>query len=650
MPLSLSTNISSLKSRRALGQALDNQSTLFQRLSSGSRINRASDDPASLAVSEGLRLESRIYTKGMRNLNDGISLLNVTDGAVNQLKTITTRISELAEQSANGTFDNRQRQALDREAQALAAEYSRIVQTTSFNGINLFTQSEPLTLQAGTSIIQFNAPSFSGVSASIAGGGGAAGVSSILLGNGDATFAVGKSFSIGSSPFSASYGDFNGDGNLDLASEDGFLLGNGDGTFKALQLYGQSGVTTVGDINGDGRSDIVLTQDVGGTASDGIRVLLSNGNGTFKMSTSYQVGGDISQAQIGDFNGDGVQDLITSNYNADTVSVILGNGDGTFKARTSFRMEFGSEITVADLNGDGILDVFGGNHDLQVLYGNGNGTFKAPATVFNPGANQIFKYQAGDVNGDGKVDIVAANYGTGGYINVVLGNGNGTFKSALTTGLTNSGASGSPFTNLIDINSDGKLDVVTSQADGIYFYVGNGDGTFKAGISRSFGVSADPGQTAFADFNKDGVLDLLAADWTTNKFFVFNGNPIAGGGASGGSSGGSASSSNYSSLNVDITTQTAARNTLSSMTSVLDSLNIYSGHLGAFQSRLSSSLRTLDTINQQTVAADSRIRDLDMAKGTADLVASQMRASAAAAVLAQANQQPAIALSLLRLR
>lgn len=425
MVISLSSNISGLKAQRALSGALNHQSTLFQRLSSGSRINSASDDPASLAVSEGLRVSSRINEKAVRNLNDGISLLNVTEGAVTQLKSVVTRVTELAEQSANGTFSNTQRQALDREAQALAKEYARIVSTTSFNGVNIFTQSTPLQLQAGSSLIEFRPPSLVGIEAD-----GSFGGVSILSGNGSGTFAVGRSFSTSNMAFTLGVADFNGDGRLDLASEDGMHIGNGDGTFKAKINYNQSGAVSTGDVDNDGRADIILAQDSFGTAADGIRVLRSNGDGTFAMSIRYDVGGDITDPSVADFNGDGNADIATSNYIDDTVSIIFGNGDGTFTSCTSYGLQFAGEITTADLNGDGHLDIFGGNHDLQVLYGNGNGTFKSSVTAYSTGVAQVFKYAAGDMNGDGALDLVGSDYTTPSELRIILGNGDGTFKNA----------------------------------------------------------------------------------------------------------------------------------------------------------------------------------------------------------------------------
>jgi len=128
MPISIGSNILSLKARRELDQASQALGKSFERLSSGMRINRAVDDAAGLAISETLRADRKIYAQASRNLNDGISLLNTADGSLEQLSDIVVRIQELTQQSANGTFSSVQRRALDQEAQALSQEYLRIAQ------------------------------------------------------------------------------------------------------------------------------------------------------------------------------------------------------------------------------------------------------------------------------------------------------------------------------------------------------------------------------------------------------------------------------------------------------------------------------------------------------------------------------------------
>ena len=136
--------------RRQLETSTRSLARVFERLSSGQRINRASDDAAGLAVYTSLNLKSAVYSKALRNVSDATSLFSIHEQALASLSDIVTRQLELAQQSANGVFSEVQRSALDKEAEALSWEYSRILNSTSFNGINLLNGAQDsLSIQAG---------------------------------------------------------------------------------------------------------------------------------------------------------------------------------------------------------------------------------------------------------------------------------------------------------------------------------------------------------------------------------------------------------------------------------------------------------------------------------------------------------------------
>ena len=149
-------SIKSLTAQRMLTNASDALARSFERLASGQRINGASDDAAGLAVADNLRVKTRLYSGAIRNINDGLSAINIANGAIDSQSGIVTRLAELAEQSANGSLSNTQRRSLDAEYQALIAESGRIGAVTSFNGIALLLgnrdgNSLSLALQAGIS-------------------------------------------------------------------------------------------------------------------------------------------------------------------------------------------------------------------------------------------------------------------------------------------------------------------------------------------------------------------------------------------------------------------------------------------------------------------------------------------------------------------
>lgn len=137
--LTLNSNILSLNAQRMLSSHTKDLNSSFARLSSGLRINKASDDAAGLAVSSLLNTDRKVANQGIRNLNDGVSYLNIAESALNELTNIVTRIAEVAEQSANGTLGDSQREALQQEVSSLQNEYNRIIRTTKFNGNQLLT-------------------------------------------------------------------------------------------------------------------------------------------------------------------------------------------------------------------------------------------------------------------------------------------------------------------------------------------------------------------------------------------------------------------------------------------------------------------------------------------------------------------------------
>ena len=146
MSLRINSNILSLNAQRRLGDATSNLTSSFNRLSSGLRINKASDDAAGLAISEALKTDSRLSSQALRNVNDGISMISIINSALDSQKSILYRMAELAEQSANGVMSSNQRKPLQAEYVALQEEFDRIASSTKFNGISLLRNQEPNTI------------------------------------------------------------------------------------------------------------------------------------------------------------------------------------------------------------------------------------------------------------------------------------------------------------------------------------------------------------------------------------------------------------------------------------------------------------------------------------------------------------------------
>ena len=153
MPVRIFNNIPSLNAQRLLGINNNRLAVSVERISSGLRINRAADDAAGLAISEALRSDIRALRQAVRNANDGISLINVTEGALNEQSSILIRLRELSSQASTGTVGSTERQTIQLEFDALRLEIDRIANTTAFNGQKLVDGALASTASSGSQIL-----------------------------------------------------------------------------------------------------------------------------------------------------------------------------------------------------------------------------------------------------------------------------------------------------------------------------------------------------------------------------------------------------------------------------------------------------------------------------------------------------------------
>lgn len=611
--LSFGSNIAALAALRRLNNSVEELGKSSQRLASGMRINRASDDAAGLAIASALNKDTRVYSQAIRNGNDAVSALSIAEGSANELTSVLTRLKELAEQSASGTFSRTQRLALDKEGKSLTDEYNRLVASTSFNGLNLLNGT------LGRMNIQLGYGSSGSIGADVGSG------LQRTVGTG---FATAVSRTGGTDIVEHKYADFNNDGILDLVTtntSDGLAisLGNGDGSFQTPSSPSFKGFTCLdtADLNGDGNMDIIT--GIGA----GIRIFLGNGNATFTTGSVALTGAtaDTSLA-LGDFNADGIIDVATSGSSSNQVGILLGDGKGSFTQSLSVDVgTTNTKLKLGDIDGDGRKDLLVGNGGTQLsafkITGNAQFSSMIDITVGKTGYSS---FDVGDFNLDGIDDLIFGMDNQN--CRLLIANGDGSFKATV------AGSSSELIfsSRAADVDGDGLLDFIAGGSD-ITVFKGNGDGTFGAGVRSTVSAILD-GNIEAADLNGDGVNDISSGSNGTPSVYVSLAQTTTSTGVQ----------------RINLTTQENARASLTLLDTMFGRVQKEIGLIGASQSRIASALGNLTALRENSAAAESRIRDVDVASESARMTSLTILRQTGAAVLAQANQAPSLALSLLK--
>jgi flagellin len=693
MPLYINTNTSSLNAQRQLmssGQALDKAMT---RLSSGMRINSAADDAAGLAISNRQTSQIRGLNQAVRNANDGISMIQTAEGAISETTNILQRMRELAVQSSNGIYDDKDRATMDAEVQQLVQELDRIAKSTSFNGKNILDGSlKKMDLQVGADANQTISMSIQAVDAKTLGMGS---TSVDLLGA------------------ASSLATLTG---ADKLKENDVLI-NGQSIIRGTDTWDE-GTDSVKELvdhinaNVNGVTASTYAQATATSAGDGIltkdqnvTVTLTNLDGT---TTAIAVGGEtnslqelvdkMNSASSGKFSvslddkgrvaisAENVASIEITSTGAtagdDAISALGADIAATFNASITLKADNGDPITVTRGSTGTLkqLDALGfrENDKIGVIEGHAVGAVDAD-DAFVSGDLQINGVNVGASKSEGLQDKlnainaissetgVRATAFTGAVLDfqgVTLTTAVGTPGSAFTlNGHSLTIAAGTATTTLATIakvfNDASDQTGVTATVSGtrlllegdvnaISFGLSGTAGIAGAFVGLTYGSGTDASTTAITNTSQiNGGIKLTSDngnpisvkhkdDDARDKSGLVDSN-VSAGGAFG-----------TAIANISISTQQGAQKALGVIDNALETVNDIRSQLGAVNNRLDFTVSNLSNVVENTQAARARITDADFAAETAALSRAQVLQQASQAMLAQANARPQQVLSLLQ--
>ena len=681
----INTNVNSLVAKNAIQGNARNLATAMERLSTGNRINSAKDDAAGLAISSRMNSQTRGLSMAIRNANDGISLMQTTEGALGEVTDILQRMRELAVQSVNGTNNASDRVALNDEVQQLKAEIERIATTTEFNNQKLLDGSyKGRELQIGDKAGQVLKVDIASARLDALGlsGAGSAGGSQTLVGGRwtEANFDEGDILINGQElkAHTASSDDL----------ED--LIDNINENVDNVLASGFNEVVakTVGDgVTTDGQLDITVTA-LGASNSTTYQISASATLQELVDNINAEAGGAVSAR----LNDEGK--LVLFNTTGATITVVdassaagaYDGGSGFTATSASYagflkleskdgspiRVETGETGTIADVQSLGfnaITSDFAVGDDAYTVTGKG---LTAPTVAWGASDIKINGVAIYDENilttsFAGKLEAINAfSDETGvvasGYYDEVIAISAGSFETAnISAGVmeingvalgTAIATGDSVATFVAIINNKTAITGITAEAvndgNGIRLtgYVNSvtlsgsaaGTGGFAAGTDyasirldsvRNTPISIELGDDA--DVTEHGFLEanVGAADFQVNAPSL-----------------GSASGSSLSGL--DVSSLSGATAAINSLDNAIETVGAIRSKMGAMQNRLDSTVDNLSNIVANTEASRSRIQDTDYAAETTALARAQIIQQAATAMLAQANQQPQTVLSLLQ--
>ncbi|WP_447739106.1 flagellin N-terminal helical domain-containing protein [Pseudomonas laurentiana] len=669
MALTVNTNITSLGVQKNLNRASDALGTSMSRLSSGLKINSAKDDAAGLQISNRLTSQISGLNVAVKNANDGISIAQTAEGAMQASTNILQRMRELALQSANGSNSDEDRTSLQQEFTALSGELTRISSTTTFGGRNLLDGTFTSTsFQVGANANETISFGMKSVSASELKGtyseasvdAGTNKLSAVVTGkagviNSNANDVSGTKFVTENKTVGAA-----GAGKLTIGGVD-IALAADDTLDSIVSKITAASITNVTASNVDGKlniaaggGDVTIAGDAGTLAAVGLSAsTVTDGNDVDGSQMNTQALGAAGDLVIGSSAirlaaTDTLEDVVNkvNQYSSSTgvTAKIAVNADGTGSLSLSSKTDF----TIGQATSTDIATAFGYNTaaaDKAVTTTSG---LTSDASIKVNG--QGFSFKAGDTLSS----IVAS-------INDAAG-GAGSGAGTKATGVT---ASASADGRLILTSADGKDIKLENNSAGALDTLGLTSGNTKAKLTEATSITVNNVEVKFkkdddmaaiaaainssssgvtASVNDDGTLGLFA-DQNIVIADGSNGTGLAALGLSAGTT--NAVTMNTSVNDLSILDAASAQQAIQALDGAIQQVDSQRSQLGAVQNRFDSTVDNLQSIGENSTAARSRVQDADFASETAELTKQQTLQQASTAILSQANQLPSSVLKLL---
>lgn len=660
MALVINSNIQSLNAQRNLNSAQMEQNEARERLSSGKRINSAADDAAGLAISNRMTSQINGLNQAVRNANDGVSLIQTAEGALDESTNILQRMRELSIQSANGTYDSGNRGSMNAEVKQLVAELDRISETTSFNGQNILDGSQgKVALQVGSEAnqtISFEIQAMDAktlglgsTSADLLGGANTLDASTTALAqndiliNGQSILAVGETWTGGTDDMDALIDKINTNVNGVTASTvvsqeattvgDGILAGADVFTVTLTNLDGGTSSISVKDTENMDQLVDKLNAEGGGLISasvndEGKLTITAENVESFAITDAGGAGGTLAASQTASLalKSDDGSDITVTRGSTGTLTDLtqFGFRENDKAGEIEGAAVGGTAFAAGDLKINGVAvgaSETGGLLDKVDAINKISGDTGVNANVFSSleidTSTATGAWAAGSFHLNGEIIVSGANLDA--LVTAINGAEDATGVTATLSGqnlLLEGDVSQIAFGTAAGLSDNGAA-LATVLGGGVT--VADAAGGIKLTSESGAPISVDHKDTAAQ--TKSGLLD--ANSTADGKF-------------------GAAVNS------IDISTASGAQKAIGIIDNALNQINETRGELGAVNNRLDFTVSNLSNVSENASAARSQILDADFAAESANLSRAQVLQQAGSAMLAQANAAPQQVLSLLQ--